>query len=121
MEEEKYTRLDFYYLLPGKQSEAEAIARDYVALFKQKNITQRYSIFMNIMGNDLPVLVAAIPGKSEADVVAADQSTEATLGADVRPLQARAMAITRRFERRTATYRPDLSYPGPMTVALKEK
>ncbi len=121
MEEERYVRLDFYYLLPGKQSEAEAIAKDYVALFKQKNITERYSIFMAVMGNDLPVLVAAIPARSEADLVVADERVNAALGADVRPLEARAMAITRRFERRSAVYRPDLSYPAPPTIVMKEK
>ncbi len=114
IEEERYVRLDFYYLLPGKQAEAEAVARDYVALFKQKNIAERYSIYITVLGEDLPLLVAAIGAKSEADSVSADERVNATLGADVRPLQARAMAITRKFERRQAVYRPDLSYPAPM-------
>ncbi|HEY8134229.1 MAG TPA: hypothetical protein VII12_20290 [Thermoanaerobaculia bacterium] len=114
IEEEKYVRLDFYYLQPGKQAEAEAIARDYVALFKQKDIAERYSIFITVLGEDLPLLVAAIGAKSEADSVSADERVNATLGADVRPLQARAMAITRKFERRQALYRPDLSYPSAM-------
>jgi len=119
MEEHRYVRLDFYYLVPGKTAEAEAIARDYVALFKQKNIGESFSIFMGILGEDLPVLVASIPGKSEADVVAADERVNAAVGTDVRPLQARAMAITRRFERRAAMFRPDLSYPAQMTASTK--
>jgi hypothetical protein len=119
MEEQHYVRLDFYYLVPGKQAEAEAIAKDYIALFKQKNIAESFNIYIGVMGNDLPVLVAAIPAKSGADQAMADERVNATLGADVRPLQARAMAITRRFDRRTATYRPDLSYPAPMTMPAK--
>ena len=113
-EEERYVRLDYYYLLPGKQAEAEAVAKDYVALFKQKNIGERYSIFISVLGSDLPLLVAAIPAKSAADLLSADERVNATLGADVRPLQGRAMALTRRFERREAAYRPDLSYPSAM-------
>jgi hypothetical protein len=112
-DEQKYVRLDFYYLVPGKQSEAEAIARDYAALFKAKNITESYSIYLGVLGNDLPVLVAAVPARSAADQAAADERVNATLGADVLPLQARAMAITRRFERRDATFRPDLSRMAP--------
>ncbi len=112
-EENRFFRLDFYYLVPGKDAEAESIAKDYVALFKQKNIGEAFTIYIQILGNDLPLLVAAIPGKSAADVAAADERVNAALGADVLPLQARAMAITRRFDRREATYRPDLSHMVP--------
>jgi len=119
MEEQRYFRLDFYYLMPGKQAEAEAIAKDYVVLFKQKNIAESYNIYMGVLGNDLPVLVAVIPAKSAADQAMADERVNAALGADVRPLEARAMAITRRFDRRQATYRPDLSYPAPMAMPAK--
>ena len=112
MSDRTHVRWDFYYLLPGRQKDAEAIARDYVALFKQKNITESFNIYMAVYGNDLPLLVATIPGKSEADLVTADDRVNTTLGADVRPLQQRAMAITRKFERREGTLRPDLSYPA---------
>lgn len=117
-EEERFIQLNFYYLLPGKQSEAEAISRDYVALFKQKNISDPFSIYMGVMGNDLPVVVAVIPAKSAADQIAAEERINAALGADLLPLQARAMAVTRRFDRRTATFRPDLSRM-PMPAAAK--
>jgi hypothetical protein len=119
MEEHRYFRLDFYYLVPGKMTEAEAIAKDYVALFKRKNITEAFNIFIGILGENLPLLVASIPAKNEADSIALDERVNATLGADVRPLQARAMAITRRFERRSVMARPDLSYPAQMTSSSK--
>ena len=108
----RYFRWDFYYLLPGHEKESEQIARDYVALFRQKGITDSFNIYTAVLGTDLPLLVAAIPAKSQTDLLAADERNNATLGADVRPLQQRAMAITRRFERREGTLRPDLSYPG---------
>lgn len=119
MEEQRYFRVDFYYLIPGKMAEAEAIAKDYVALFKQKNIAESFSIFIDILGDDLPLLVASVPAKSEADAVAADERVNSALGADGQALQARAMAITRRFERRSSTFRPDLSYPSQMTSSAK--
>jgi hypothetical protein len=110
----RYFRWDFYYLLPGREKESEQIARDYAALFRQKGITDSFNIYTAVLGTDLPLLVAAIPAKSATDLLAADERINATLGADVRPLQQRAMAITRRFERREGTLRPDLSYPAPM-------
>ena len=107
----RYFRWDFYYLIPGHEKESEQIARDYAALFRQKNLPDSYNIYTAVLGTDLPLLVAAIPAKSQADSIAADERINAALGADVRPLQQRAMAITRRFDRREGTLRPDLSYP----------
>jgi hypothetical protein len=117
--EHLYNRLQFYYLLPGKESEAEAICKDYAALFKSKNMTDGFTIFMATMGHDLPLLIASIPAKSVADFAAMDEKTNATLGNDLRVLQARALAITRRFEIHEAWYRPDLSYPAPPRAAAK--
>ncbi len=88
-------------------------------MFKSKNIPDGYNIYMGMLGTDLPVLLASISAKSESDLVAADERTNTTLGANVRPLQQRAMAITRRFERREAMVRPDLSYPMPTATAAK--
>jgi hypothetical protein len=118
-EEHRFYRWDFYYLQPGKESEAEAIAKDYVALFKSKNVGDGFTIFMATMGQDLPLLIAAIPSKSPADFAAVDEKTNATLGADLRALQARALGITRRLEHREGWVRPDLSYPAPAKPAAK--
>ena len=112
MEEHNYYRLQYYYLMPGTDMEAEQIARDYAALFKKKNIPEAFTIFMEVMGNDTPLLIASVPAKSEADFIAADEKTNAALGADVRPLQERALRITRKFEVRHVTVRPDLVYPA---------
>lgn len=113
MEEHNYFKLQYYYLKPGTEMEAEQIARDYAALFKKKNIAEPFTIFMAVNGNDMPLLIASIPAKSAADWVAADERVNAALGADIRPLQARALNITRKFEVREVTTRPDLVYPAP--------
>jgi len=112
-EEQVYARWQFYYLVPGKESEAEQVAKDYAALFKAKNIADGFTIYLPMNGNDLPLLVAAITAKSPADWASNDEKINATLGNDIRPLQARALAITRRLETREGWYRPDLSYPAP--------
>ncbi len=113
LDEHKYHRFQYYYLMPGTELEAEQIARDYAALFKKKNIPESFSIFMALSGDNLPLLVASIPAKSEADLVAADERTNAAVGDDVKPLQARALSITRKFELHEARVRPDLVYPPP--------
>lgn len=117
--EQVYVRWQFYYLVPGRESEAEQVAKDYAALFKAKNIADGFTIYMAMNGNDLPLLVAAIGAKSPADWASNDEKVNAMLGNDIRPLQARALAITRKFETREGWLRPDLSYPPPMQAAAK--
>lgn len=113
-DEHRYFRWEFYYLDPARAEESEQLAKDYAALFKAKNIGDPFTIFMAVSGHDLPLLIVAVPGKSEADFAAEDDRVNATLGNDVRPLQQRALAITRKFEVKEGTFRPELSYPMPV-------
>jgi hypothetical protein len=117
MAERRFYRWDIYYLIPGKEKEAEQVAKDYAALYKQKNMTDSWNLYQGLIGSDLPVFIVAIPARNETDLVTADQGVNNTLGADLRTLQARAVALTRRFERREGISRPDLSYPPPTSAA----
>lgn len=111
-EEQRYVQWQFYYLDAAHADDAEQIARDYAALFKAKNIADGFTVYQVLSGNDLPLLVVSTTGRSAADYAANDEKVNAMLGTDVRPLQARAMAITRKFEIRQGMYRPELSYPA---------
>lgn len=116
-EERAYYRWQFYYLQPGKEMEAEQIAKDYATLFRSKNAADGFTIFTAVMGQDLPLLVAAIPARSAADFAAVDEKNMASLGNDLRALQMRALGVSRRIETREGWYRPDLSYPMPAKMA----
>ena len=109
-ESEPFARLDYYYLRPGTEEQAEQVAKDYVALFKEKKIQDGFTIYTAQSGHDLPLLVAVIPAKSPADFAAVDEKTAAALGDPLRTLQGRALALTRRIERKDVWFRPDLSY-----------
>ena len=108
--QEPYARVDFYYLKPGAEEQAEQVAKDYVALFKEKKIADGFTIYMAMSGHDLPLLVAVIPAKSPADYAETDEKTTAALGDALRTLQGRALSLTRRLERKDVWFRPDLSY-----------
>jgi hypothetical protein len=108
--DQPFARLDFYYLRPGTEEQAEQVAKDYVALFKEKKIGDSFSIYTAMSGHDLPLLVAVIPAKSPTDFATADEKTTAILGDALRTLQGRAMALTRRIEHKDVWFRPDLSY-----------
>ncbi|MGH9361423.1 MAG: hypothetical protein ACRD2T_05855 [Thermoanaerobaculia bacterium] len=110
---------DVYYILPGREMDAEAIAREWQALYKQKGMTEGYMIYQAITGHDLPVWAVAFYGKSPADLAAKMEAANAKLGAEGQALNARTLQLVRRFERRVGIRRPDLSYraPAPMTAA----
>lgn len=110
-EEMRFEHWQFYYLDPARVDEAEQVAKDYAAFFRSKNSTDGYRAFMAMSGENLPLLIISIPGKSAADFYATDAKINATLGAELAPLQARAMSVTRKYESRDAVFRPDLSYP----------
>jgi hypothetical protein len=110
MEEMPFARVDYYYLKPGTEEQAEQVARDYVALFKAKKVPDGFTIYMAMSGHDLPLLVAVIPAKSPADFAATDERTAAALGDALRVLQGRALSLTRRIEHKDSWFRPDLSF-----------
>lgn len=110
-EEHRFFHLMYYYVDAAHADDAEQVAKDYAALFKAKNITTGFNVFQALSGEGLPLLVVSVPAKSASDFHATDEAINATLGKDVLPLQARALAITRKFKLRDVVSRPDLSYP----------
>ncbi|HEX8170817.1 MAG TPA: hypothetical protein VF824_09785 [Thermoanaerobaculia bacterium] len=116
-EEEKYVRMEFYYLIPGKEQEAEEVARAYAATFRQKNINDGFTVFTALSGTGLPLLIVTSGGKSAADYAMEDERVGAAAGAELAALRMRAAACTRRYEVREAMPRPEVSYP--MQVATK--
>ncbi len=101
---------DYYYGIPGKENEAEQIAKEWQALYKGKNIPDGFQVYMIVMGYDMPATVAARWGKSQADFNAEDESVSKTLGDAYTELAAKTMALCRKYERRFG-YRLDaLSY-----------
>jgi hypothetical protein len=109
---------DIYYLLPGREADAEAISHEWQALFKAKGVTDSFKIFQAVSGNDLPIWAVVTYGKSPADLAARQEANSAKLGDEGSALQARSWQLVRRFNRRVGMARPDLSYrPAPMTAA----
>lgn len=108
-EELRYFAYDFYYLVPGKEDEAKAVAKDFVKLFAAKQIADGYRLFWTVMGADMPMLFVEVGAKDAADLAQIDARSQQALGAEGRALFQRAHAITRRYERQRAWLRPDLS------------
>lgn len=108
-EEIKYFHYDLYYVMPGREQDADALAADYVKLFKSKNASSGYSLYKAVIGPEMPLYAVAVGAKDAADFLAEDARLQALLGAEGQALSARAASLMRRFEQREAVRRPDLS------------
>lgn len=108
-EEIRYVHYDFYYVLPGREPDADALSADYLKLFRDKGIANGYNVYKTVMGPEMPLYVVAIGAKDAGDFHAENAKTQAQLGAEGQTLAGRAMGLTRRFDQRSAVPRPDLS------------
>ena len=109
-EEMNFIWWDFYYILPGMEKEAEEIAHEWQALYKNIGISDGESVYMAAMWSDLPVLVVVGGAKSEADYYTQNEKNFQKFGEQVQSLMKRTMDGTRRFEQKTGTILRELSY-----------
>ncbi|MHC5006633.1 MAG: hypothetical protein ACYTGF_04645 [Planctomycetota bacterium] len=112
-EEIEYIHYGFYYVIPGKQKEIEAIAQEFAELYKSKGIDTGWSIYESVTGSDLPVIVVAQGARSAADFHSNRERLHELLGEDAKKIGMKLGATVRRMEFKEGTPRPDLSYPAP--------
>jgi hypothetical protein len=110
-EELQFFRYDYYYVMGDKEMEAEAVAAEFAALYKSKNVPNGYRVFKGVAGIETPVIIVESGGKDAADLHAADAKDRAALGEAFEKLIGRAFAITRRFETRNGMLRNDVAVP----------
>jgi hypothetical protein len=111
-DEAPFRHLDLYYLKPGTEPEADALAGEFLKLFKAKGMPNGYTIFKVVMGPEMPLLIVSASARSAADYHAENEKEMAALGPEGQALFARAFALTRRFDTREGRIRPDLSVPA---------
>jgi hypothetical protein len=112
-EEIKYIHYGFYYAIPGKQKDLEAIAREFAELYKSKGIDTGWSLYESITGSDLPVYVVAQGAKSAADYFSNRERIGELLGEEAKKIGMKVGATVRKMEYKEGMPRPDLSYPEP--------
>jgi hypothetical protein len=107
----RYFHYGIYYVIPGREPEAEAVGAEYVKLFKAKAVKNGYNVYKVVMGPELPAYIVSVGAADAAEYHADDAKLAALLGTEFQALGARTIALTRRFETREAVARPDLSVP----------
>lgn len=109
-EEETFAHSAYYHVQRGAEAQAEAIAKEWAALFKKNDISDGFVVFQAVMGTELPLYIVGRPGKSAQDYYAQNEKIDALLGEEGAAMNAKTFAIVRSFETQNVTTRPDLSY-----------
>jgi hypothetical protein len=108
-EESRFFHYDLYYVSADQEGEVDPLAKELLALYRSKGVTDGYQVFKAVLGQDLPILIVRSGARDAADYYAEDQKIEALVGAERRELRRRMLAISRRVESKDAYVRPDLS------------
>ncbi len=102
----------YWYPLPGKGAEAEAILAEWKKLYETKKTGDGYLVLRVAFGREQIYSIVSW-GKDAADVVAKSKKTWEIIGDEGYKLWLRTLAITKRHYSKRADMLPDFSYTGP--------
>lgn len=100
---------DYYYIHPGMEDEAEAIAKEWVALNEKLKTAEGYRLYVNSYGLEGPLFIVVQSGKSPADFYTRSEAWMQKAGEAGKALMKRTMKVVRQFESKDGMIRPELS------------
>lgn len=105
-----YIRWGLCYVKPAKVGEFEEIMKEWVELFKKKNLADGFNTFMGDLGTDNPYYFWAEYGKSPVDFFSQNEKNMAIFGDEAMQLWMKTLGLLRKFENVGGMFRPELSY-----------
>ncbi len=108
-EEVKNIYYTYLYFKPGMEKETEEISKKWKALYKSKNISDRFYLWVGDIGTDMPVYCVVGGGKSAADFFSQAEKNDKLLGEEAMALWEKTLKLCRKIEQKTGRPRPDLS------------
>jgi hypothetical protein len=106
---------DYYHIHPDMADEAEAIAKEWVALNQKIKSTEGYRLYTNSFGLEGPVYIVVQSAKSASDFYTRSEAWMKKAGDAGKALMSRTMKVVRRFESKDGNIRPELSVsPQPV-------
>jgi len=109
-EEEKFVYWGFCYVMPGREKEFEAQFKKIVALFKAKKVTHGFNSWIGGIGTEAPLYFYSELAKSAADFFLTSEKVMKIVDPEVTELWNKTLALMRKYEYKTGSVRPDLSY-----------
>ena len=109
-EERKFEHVNYIYLPYGKGKEFEEVGKEWVALYKSKNISDGYEFYRGVIGTDNPWYMLIRRAKNRADYYSQSEVIDELLGEEGTALWKKTMPLFKKIERLDGWERPDLSY-----------
>jgi len=109
-EEEHFIFLELFYLYFGKEKEFEEILKEWVDLYKSRNLTDGWETYVGVIGTEMPVYFIVLWGSSAADYFSQLEKIVELLGEEGKALVKKTYAAIKKYEQITERFRPDLSY-----------
>ena len=101
------------YVIPGKERDCQAALKQWLALCKEKNISDGYEVYIDEIGQDAPYYGLAARARNVVDLHNQQVNIWELFGEDGRSLQQKTLSLLRKYEEINAWYRPELSYTPP--------
>ena len=100
---------DWLYVQPGKESEFEAIMKEWVELYEEHGIETGWIANQAVTGDGLPMFVLITPAEGMAAWATENEAVDAELGEADDELVQRTLALMRAYKPTNSTFRPELS------------
>ena len=111
----------YYYVMPGKESEFKALAKQFADLYKSKGISNGWNLYQVVLGDSLPLFVVGHDAKDALDFAEWDKKDTIAMGDEGKALFGKALALCHKVEARPGSWRPDLSFHVPPPEAPAKK
>jgi hypothetical protein len=102
--------VEFCYLNFGTEKEYEEITKKWVDLYKNKSIPVGWWTYVGDIGTSMPFYMFVIRAKSAADYYSQSEKMQKLLGEEIKKLMGKTWSPVRKYETKTGSFRPDLSY-----------
>lgn len=109
-EEVGFYAFELFHLTNGER-DVVALVKDWIDLYKRKEIADGVDVFWGVIGTDSPLLIVSVGARDAVDYETQQQKIRGILGAEAEPLIRRTWAMTRSYEVKRAWVRRDLSIP----------
>jgi hypothetical protein len=109
-EERTFYNWAFFSVKFGREKEFEEILKEWLTLYKSKEIPNEYNFYVGSIGTEMPVYIAFESGRDAADFFAEINKTYEKFGQESVTLWEKTWPLVKRIEMKQCIWCPELSY-----------
>jgi hypothetical protein len=110
---------EFYHIYPGMEDQADAIAKEWAALYERLKSPDGYRLYSSSFGLEGPVFIVVQSGKNASDFYTRSEEWMKRAGDEGEALMNRTLKLIWKFETKDGMIRPDLSASPQAVIQSK--